>query len=101
VVIREQRFSFNQGRQVLGSVLDRDAHAGRVAALSDVTLGVLRSACLAVRAIDQGLAVARGLNPYHAVKQIDLRVSNPEIKVDDILARRAPYVIGARSTLSR
>lgn len=69
MVIRERRFSFNQVRQVLGSVLDHDLHAKRVDSLCDATLGVLRSSSLAVCTIGQGLAAARGLNPKHATKQ--------------------------------
>ena len=63
MVIREQRFSFNQVRRVLGGVLEHDLHAKRVASLCDATLGVMRSASLAVCMIGQGLAAARGLNP--------------------------------------
>jgi len=99
MVIREQRFSFNQVRQVLGGVLGHELHAKRVASLSDATLGVLRGASLAVCAIGQGLAAARGLNPKHATKQVDRLLSNPKISVDDILARWVPYVIGARSSI--
>ena len=77
MVIREQRFSFNQVRQVLGSVLGHDLHAKRVDSLCDATLGVLRSASLAVCTIGQGLAAARGLNPKHATKQVDRLLSNP------------------------
>jgi hypothetical protein len=87
MVIREQRFSFNHVRQVLGGVLDHDLHAKRVDSLCDATLGVLRSASLAVCMIGQGLAAARGLNPKHATKQVDRLLSNPMINVDDILAR--------------
>ena len=99
MVIREQRFSFSQVRQVLGDVLDHDLHAKRVASLSDATLGVLRSASLAVCTIGRGLAAARGLNPKHATKQVDRLLSNPKINVDDILARWVPYVVGARSSI--
>ena len=99
MVIREQRFSINQVKQVLGGVLGHDLHAKRVDSLCDATLGVLRGAALAVCAIGQGLAAARGLNPKHATKQVDRLLSNPEIKVDDILARWVPYVIGARSSI--
>jgi len=99
MVIREQRFSFNQVRQVLGGVLDHDLHAKRVDSLCDATLGVLRSASLAVCMIGQGLAAARGLNPKHATKQVDRLLSNPKINVDDILARWVPYVIGARTSI--
>ena len=99
MVIREQRVSFNQVRQVLGGVLEHDLHAKRVDSLCDATLGVLRSASLAVCAIGQGLAAARGLNPKHATKQVDRLLSNPKINVDDILACWVPYVIGARTSI--
>ena len=99
MVIREQRFSFSQVRQVLGGVLDHDLHAKRVASLSDATLGVLRSASLAVCTVGRGLAAARGLNPKHATKQVDRLLSNPKINIDDILARWVPYVVGARTSI--
>ena len=100
MVVREQRFSFNHVRQVLGGVLEHDLHAKRVDSLCDATLGVMRSASLAVCMIGQGLAAARGLNPKHATKQVDRLLSNPKINVDDILARWVPYVIGARNAAS-
>ena len=99
MVIREQRFSFNQVRRVLGSLLDDELHAKRVDSLCDATIGVLHSASLAVCAIGQGLAAARGLNSKHTTKQVDRLLSNPKINVDDILARWVPYVIGARSSI--
>ncbi len=99
MVIREQRFSINQVKQVLGGVLGHDIHAKRVESLCDATVGVLRSASLAVCAIGQGLAAARGLNPKHATKQVDRLLSNPKINVDDILARWVPYIVGARSSI--
>jgi hypothetical protein len=99
MVIRQQRFSIDQVKQVLGGVLGPDLHAKRVESLCDATLGVLRSASLAVCAIGQGLTAARGLNPKHATKQVDRLLSNPEINVDDILARWVPYVIGARNSI--
>ena len=99
MVIREQRFSFNQVRRVLGGVLEHDLHAKRVDTLCDATLGVMRSASLAVCMIGQGLAAARGLNPKHATKQVDRLLSNPMINVDDILVRWVPYVVGARNAI--
>ena len=99
MVVQKQRFSSNQVRQVLSDVLGEDLHAKRVASLSDATLGVLRSASLAVCAIGRGLAAARSLNPKHATKQVDRLLSNPKINVDDILVRWVPYVIGARSSV--
>ncbi|HEY4972147.1 MAG TPA: IS4 family transposase [Steroidobacteraceae bacterium] len=99
MVIRERRFSFNQVRQVLRSVLGNDVHAKRVDSLCDATLGVLRGASLAVCAIGQGLAAARGLNPKHATKQVDRLLSNPNINVDDIIVHWVPYVVGARHSI--
>ena len=99
MVIRQQQFSINQVRQVLGGVLGDDLHAKRVASLCDATLGVLRSASLAVCTIGHGLAAARGLNSKHATKQVDRLLSNPKINVDDILARWVPYIVGARSSI--
>jgi len=98
MVIRE-RFSFNEVRQVLGSVLDQDLHAKRIDCLSNATLGVLHSVSLAVCTIGQGLATARGLNPKHTTKQVDRLLSNQGINVDDILVRWVPYVIGARASI--
>ncbi len=99
MVIREQRFSINQVRQVLGSVLDHDLHAKRVASLCDATLGVLRSGSLAICTIGRGLAAARGLNPKHATKQVDRLLSNSKIDVDAILAHWVPYIVGARTSI--
>src|SRR3977135_1944066 len=99
MVIRQQQFSINQVRQVLGGVLGHDLHAKRVASLCDATLGVLRGASLAGCTIGHGLAAARGLNSKHATKQVDRLLSNPNINVDDILARWVPYIVGARSCI--
>ena len=99
MVIRKQHFSFSKVREVLGSALGQDLHAKRVDSLSDATLGVLHSASLAVCAIGQGLAAARGLKPKYAIKQVDRLLSNTNINVDDILVRWVPFVVGARTSL--
>ena len=98
MVIR-QRFSFGEVRYVLGMALSSDMHAKRIDSLANATLGVLHSASLAVCTIGQGLAVARGLSCKHAVKQVDRLLSNPAIRVNDILTRWVPYVIGARTAI--
>ena len=60
-----------------------DFHAKRVLSLTDGTLGVLQTASLGVRAIGQGLALAKGLDPRHAIKQIDRLLSNEGIDNDE------------------
>src|SRR3954452_4607732 len=94
------QFSFDEVRQVLGGVLGPDLHAKRVDSLSDATLGVLHSGSLAVAAIGHGLAAARGVLTKHAIKQVDRLLSNPGIKIDDILALWVPYVVGARTAIA-
>ena len=87
MVIREQRLSSNQIKQVLAGVLGDDLHAKRVASLSDATLGVLRSASLAVCAIGPRARCRPRPEPLcYATKQVDRLLSNPKINVDDILA---------------
>ena len=93
-------FSFDEVRQVLGDVLGPDLHAKRIDSLCDATLGVLHSASLAVAAIGHGLAAARGLLTKHAIKQVDRLLSNPGIKIDDILTLWVPFVIGARTSIA-
>ena len=94
------RFSFDQVRDVLGGLLGPDLHAKRIDCLSDATLGVLHSGSAAVAAIGHGLAAARGLLTKHAIKQVDRLLSNPGIKIDDILALWVPFVIGARTSIA-
>ena len=94
------QFSFDQVRDVLGGLLGPDLHAKRIDCLSDATLGVLRSASLAVAAIRHGLAAAKGVATKHAIKQVDRLLSNPGIKVDDILALWVPFIIGARTSIA-
>ena len=92
-------FSHQQVHQLLDEVLRPGVHAKRIASLADATLGVMHTASLAVCTIGHGLAMARGLNARHAVKQVDRMLSNPGIDVDQILALWVPFVIGARTSL--
>jgi hypothetical protein len=94
------QLSFDEVRQVLGGVLGPDVHAKRVDSLSNATLGVLHSGSLAVAAIGHGLAAARGGLTKHAIKQVDRLLSNPGIKIDDILALWVRYVVGARTAIA-
>ena len=86
-------------RRFLESLFGEDVHAKRVLSLANATLGVLCSASLAVHAIGQGLAHARGLITKHAVKQVDRLLSNPGIDVWAYFANWVPYVIGPRQEI--
>jgi hypothetical protein len=84
----------------LGSLFGETVHAKRVYSLANATLGVMTAASLAVAAIGHGLALARGGLTKHAIKQVDRLLSNPGIDVDALLARWAPYVVGARPSIA-
>jgi hypothetical protein len=83
----------------LTGLLDGDLHAKRVMSLANATLGVIRTASLAVHAIGLGLAQARGLNTKHAIKQVDRMLSNDGIDVDAALRHWVPYVVGPRTSI--
>jgi hypothetical protein len=80
----------------MDDVFDDELHKKRVLSISHGVLGVLHGAAAAVRAIGQGLAVARGLDPKHAVKQVDRLLSNAGIRMDEVLARWVPFVVAER-----
>jgi hypothetical protein len=53
-----------------------------------------------VSLIGQGLALARGLQTKHAVKQVDRLLSNPGIDVDALLPHWVRHVIGQRPAIT-
>ena len=80
----------------VASVFGEDLHAKRVLSLTNGVVGVLHSSSLTIHAIGQGLAQARGLNPKHAVKQVDRMLSNPGMVLDDMAPLWAGFVLGQR-----
>src|SRR2546425_373092 len=57
-----------------------DLHAKRVLSVGNAVTGAVHSASLGVHAIGIGLAQAQGLNPKHAIKQIDRLLSNDGLR---------------------
>jgi len=94
-----KKIGLNGIRKFLESLFEEDVHAMRVLSMANATLGVLSSASLAVHAIGQGLAHARGLITKHAVKQVDRLLSNPGIDVWEYFAYWVPYVVGSRQEI--
>ena len=90
-VLREEHLT-----SFITDLYDGDLHAKRVLSLAYGTLGVLTSASLAVHAIGQGLAHARGTLNKHGVKQVARLLSNTGIDLDGFFSHWAPHVIGAR-----
>jgi hypothetical protein len=94
---RNQTLGFQDVNRFLTSLFDGDLHAKRVLSLANATLGVIKTASLAVTTIGQGLALARGLITKHAIKQVDRLLSNDGIDIDAILPHWVRYVVGPRT----
>ena len=73
-----------------GGLFDGDLHAKRILSSTNATLGVIKTASLAVNTIGQGLALARGLLTKHAIKQVDRLLSNEGIDIDAALRHWIP-----------
>jgi len=82
--------------QFVSSIFDEDLHVKRVQSLADATTGALQGARLAVGAVGRALAVAKDLDPKHAIKQVDRFFSNTGVDVWHLFASWVPYVVGSR-----
>jgi hypothetical protein len=91
--------SFTDVRDFIDGVFDGELHAKRVLSLANASLGVLKTASLAVSTIGLGFALARGRATKHAIKQVDRLLSNPGIDVDAVLHYWVPYVVGSRDSI--
>jgi hypothetical protein len=91
------------GRQELDELMEAvfggAIHAQRVASLRDGVDGVLHAASLGVRAIGQGLAIANGLAPRHAIKQVDRLLSNPKLMREEVARCWVRFVVAKRKEL--
>ena len=95
----DRRLDFPQVNRFLENLFDGDLHAKRVMSRANATLGVVRTASLAVNTIGQGVALARGPVTKHAIKQVDRLLSNEGIDIDAALGHRVPYVVGPRTSI--
>src|ERR1700693_1327700 len=91
--------TFKVTRRFLSGLFGEDVHAKRISSLANATLGVVSSASLAVNTIGQGLALARGRLPKHAIKQVDRMLSNPGIDVDELSKRWVAHAVGSRPNI--
>ncbi len=83
----------------LDSIFEGDLHAKRVLSIANAVLGVIVNASLSIFSIGQGLALARGLNTKHAVKQVDRLLSNQSINVSSFFSYWIPFIIGQRKSI--
>jgi Transposase DDE domain len=95
----DQTLGFQQVHRFLSELFDGDMHAKRVLSLANATLGVVRTASLAVNTVGHGLALARGLVTKHAIRQVDRLLSNEGIDLDAALRHWVPHVVGSRTDI--
>jgi hypothetical protein len=95
-----KQISFEGVQRFLKSLVGDCLHAKRVLSLAGATLGAIHSASMAVALIGQGLALARGLNTKHAVKQVDRMLANPAIDVDALLTHWVPFIVSQRPKIA-
>jgi hypothetical protein len=95
----DKTVGFQDVHHFVASLFDGDLHAKRVLSLANATLGVIRTASLAVNIIGHGLALARGLTTKHAIKQVDRLLSNEAIDIDAVLPHWVRYVVGVRTDI--
>ena len=93
---QDRQFAREELEGLMDEVFGGDIHAQRLASLTDGVDGVLHAASLGVRAIGQGLAVAQGLAPRHAIKQVDRLLSNPKLSMEQVFGCWVPFVVGER-----
>jgi hypothetical protein len=82
--------------EFVAELLGNDVHAARVLSFASGVVGVLHAAALGVHAIGRGLADAMGLDPKHAIKQVDRLLSNSGITVWRWFEPWVTFVVAAR-----
>lgn len=107
-MIQTQTLCFEEVHRFLTGLFEGDLHAKRILSLANATLGVIRTASLAVHTIDHGLALARGLLSKQAIppdalasgKKVDRLLYNPGVDTDAALRHWVPFVVGPRTSIT-
>ena len=85
--------------EFIEDLIGEDLHAQRVRSVSNGVIGVLHAATLAIHAIGEGLAVAMGLAPKHAIKQVDRLLSNRGVDVEVLAPLWVSFVLAERKDI--
>ena len=96
---KPQPITAHQVHSVVEHVFGEPLHAKQVESLSNAALGVIHSANLNIHSIGAGMAGSRGVQPRHAVKQVDRLLSNHKICIWNLFAQWVPFVVGARKEI--
>ena len=88
-----------QVHSFLHDLLADDVHATRVLSVGNAVVGALHASALGIHAIGRGLAAAAGLDPRHAVKQVDRLLSNRGFDVWRWLEHWVPFIVADRKEI--
>jgi hypothetical protein len=94
--MRNQVIRPSRVQNLVSSIFDDDLHSKRVASLGNAVVGALVGARLAVATLGRALAIAKGRQARHAIKQVDRFFSNTGIDVWKLFASWVPFVVGPR-----
>ena len=83
-------------QKFIEGIVGNDLHAKRILSLANAVLGAAHAAALAIHAIGQALAQARGLNAKHAIKQVDRLLSNPKVTAWKFFEYWVPFLVRNR-----
>ncbi|MEO8184804.1 MAG: hypothetical protein ABI895_38845 [Deltaproteobacteria bacterium] len=71
-------------------------HARRVLSLGNAVIGAIHAAALGVHAIGKALATASGLEPKHAITQVDRLLSNMSLSVWELFPLWVRFLLSQR-----
>jgi hypothetical protein len=97
--VSDQPLDRDRITKLVSTIFADDLHAKRVASLAGAAVGVLEGAALGIHAIGKALAMAEGLKPKHAVKQVDRLLSDEGVSVWDLFASWVPFVVAGRAEI--
>lgn len=95
----ERQVGRGQLEEFVDGIFGGERHAKRVESRIDGVDGVLHAATLGIRAIGQGLAVAQGLAPKHAIKQGDRLLSNAKLGMERVFRCWVSFVVAERAAI--
>jgi hypothetical protein len=74
-------------------------HVKRILSLGNAVEGIMHASSLALSVVGKALAMAQGLDPKHAVKQLDRFFSNKKIHLDIFFKNWVLFLIGDRKEI--
>ena len=91
--------SYQRILDYLAPILFEPLHIKRIESIATAVYGVITAGSIGISTIGKALGLCRGLNPKHAMKQVDRMLSNPGINMDVIFPALVPHLVGIRKEI--